>query len=92
MNMFFYALGIASCLSLLVIVIVFIVVALKEKVSKWTYRQQIKHRFDKPPLAKCYCVDCTSYRANGDCRAHDGWTVADCWYCWAATPKERQDK
>ena len=26
---------------------------------KWKYKY--KHRFDKPPLAKCYCKDCRYY-------------------------------
>lgn len=33
-----------------------------EKLIKNKKREyQVKHRFDKPPKAKCYCVDCVYY-------------------------------
>ena len=54
---------------------------------KRAYR--IKHRFDKPPLAKCHCIDCESYgKDDGKCYRHSGWYVADSWFCWAATPSK----
>lgn len=55
---------------------------------KWKYKY--KHRFDKPPLAKCYCKDCRYYISEGncgDCATHNGWKVADNWFCWSAKPK-----
>ena len=31
---------------------------------------QYKHRFDKKPIAKCYCIDCRDYdEKNKFCRA-----------------------
>jgi hypothetical protein len=55
-------------------------------------KKKMKNRFNKPPLAKCYCIDCESYSASdsssGYCYAHKGWGVADCWFCWSATPKK----
>ena len=57
------------------------------KKLKWQYKY--KHRFDKPPLAKCYCKDCRSYfEETGDCAAHTGWKVADNWFCWCAEPRK----
>ena len=55
---------------------------------KWKYKY--KHRFDKPPLAKCYCKDCRYYISKGNCggcATHVGWKVADNWFCWSAEPK-----
>ena len=56
------------------------------------HRYQRKHRFDKPPTAKCYCIDCENYSSWEDddhiCFAHNGWHVADNWFCWSATPKK----
>lgn len=31
---------------------------IKEKIERGKWRRVYKHRFDKPPTAKCYCVDC----------------------------------
>ena len=51
---------------------------------------KIKHRFDKPPLAKCYCIDCRFY---DDERKHcygfhdgSGRKVADDFFCCEADP------
>ena len=32
-----------------------------DKLKNAKRKRQIKHRFDKPPRAECYCVDCTQY-------------------------------
>lgn len=45
-----------------------------------------KHRFDKPPTAKCYCIDCISHSEDGYCRKFGSWCTADNWFCWAAEP------
>lgn len=48
----------------------------------------IKHRFDKPPTAKCYCKDCTRHDDNGKCYKFEGYYTADNWFCWDADPKK----
>ena len=67
-----------------------------EFIKDWIYdlrrEYQYKHRFDKLPTAKCYCVDC-KYHNNetGRCyRFHekDGRLTADCWFCYEAEPKK----
>ena len=58
----------------------------------WVYKY--KHRFDKPPTAACYCVDC---KFHGDDENSVRCTnrkdvileTADEWFCQAAEPKER---
>lgn len=52
-------------------------------------RYAIKHRFDKPPIAKCYCIDCKRHSDDGRCYKFEGWLTADSWFCWDAEPKER---
>lgn len=52
-----------------------------------------KHRFDKPPKADCYCVDCIYYDVNSR-RCHgfheDSYRlVADNMFCYRATPRKR---
>jgi hypothetical protein len=52
---------------------------------KWEHKY--KHRFDKPPVAKCYCKDCKYYSKECNyCTAHVGWRVAENWFCWEAEP------
>ncbi len=47
-----------------------------------------KHRFDKPPLAKCYCRDCEYWRpqTNQCTRNYLGILMAANWFCYDATP------
>lgn len=44
-----------------------------------------KHRFDKPPTAECYCIDCVWYTENIACSKH-GFFVADDYFCYNAKP------
>lgn len=37
---------------------------IKDQIEMAKYRHKRKHRFDKPPTAKCYCKDCRSYEVN----------------------------
>lgn len=65
-----------------------------DKIRKAKYHYKVKHRFDKPPTAKCYCIDCQRYQPikglrNGRCCKFNGWGVADNWFCWDATPKKK---
>ena len=52
-------------------------------------RYIIKHRFDKPPTAKCYCRDCERHDDESNrCYKFDGWYTADNWFCWDAEPRK----
>ena len=67
---------------------------IKGQIERLRYRYIYRHRFDKPPLAKCYCLDCQGWHQNkdapdeGKCWEHAGWVTADCWFCWEAEPRE----
>ena len=57
--------------------------------KKFKYKQ--KHRFDKPPTAKCYCIDCKfrgSQRDYRECSVVNRY-VADEWFCNEADPKTK---
>lgn len=60
---------------------------------KWQYKR--KHRFDKPPTAKCYCKDCKYFKVedgyfNKCTRGHIvNWTIADNDFCWQAEPLKK---
>ena len=58
------------------------------------YKYKRKHRFDNPPIAKCYCIDC-KYWNNGYCSYLKNQHTDDCWFCWYADPmsyNEYKDK
>lgn len=66
---------------------------LKMLFEKLKYKYRVKHRFDKPPMAKCYCVDCERHNNKSDrCYKFDGWYTADNWFCWDAKPREKEPK
>ena len=65
-------------------------------IDKLKYNYHIKHRFDKPPTAKCYCIDCKrhdndtkrcyrfEYKSGYQC-------TADNWFCWEAEPRDKEE-
>ncbi len=60
-----------------------------DKKREW----QIKHRFDKPPIAKCYCIDCefhggqypNSCRLPGSSRC-----TPPSGFCYEARPRKKK--
>lgn len=73
----------------LVIVVYFEILEFIED-KKREYR--IKHRFDKPPTAECYCIDCVKWNKDrGTCYKFNGWGTADNWFCWDAEPRKKVD-
>lgn len=52
-----------------------------------------KHRFDKPPTAKCYCIDCVHHNnETGRCWRLKNWHTDDDWFCWDAEPRKTEEK
>ncbi len=96
MTIIFTAIGIATVtvfgLSIFLLIVDFISDAIHE--AAWIYKY--RHRFDKPPTAACYCIDC---KFHGDATDLTRCTnrkdvvlqTADEWFCQAAEPKERED-
>lgn len=65
----------------------------KEWVHRLKYNYRVKHRFDKPPTAKCYCRDCKRHDPkSGRCYKFKEWLTADCWFCWDAEPNRKEDE
>lgn len=59
----------------------------KEKIQKAKRKIEIKHRFDKKPIEKCYCVDCAYYDKDcGMCYQFDQY-VKDNGFCYKAEPR-----
>lgn len=64
-----------------------------DRIKKWKRKRQIKNRFDKPPTAKCYCIDCAYHEnENGKCyllsQERDFYTN-DMSFCFGAAPRTR---
>lgn len=62
-------------------------------VEEFTYQYQYKHRFDKPPIAACYCRDCNKWDPiDGKCSDHcNSRYMADCWFCCFAEPLTKNE-
>ena len=66
------------------------VMLIKEKIKRVRWKCTYKHRFDKPPTAKCYCIDCQRHGEDGRCHKFEKWITADNWFCWGAEPKDKE--
>ena len=82
-----------TCLGVVafVMIISFAIAILLEAIKCFTTDMKrkfvIRHRFDKQPTAKCYCVDCKYWNEqDGCCSQLSGWRTADSWFCWKAEP------
>jgi hypothetical protein len=100
--------GVITIASLACLLVACALGSFKEFIEGKRYDYQLKHRFDKPPTAKCYCKDCSHWHWEpeniGTCpeggTCDEGFTnkkMADCWFCCFANPmtleeKERRDK
>lgn len=71
-----------------------LIVMVTDHIKKWRRKRQIKKRFDKPPVAKCYCIDCIYHeKKNGKCyllsNERDYYT-GDISFCFQAEPREEE--
>lgn len=90
----FYA-GASTLIVLGFFAICCIVGFIRDGIVKFRWRYKYKHRFDKKPIAKCYCIDCEYHGKNGRCShlsAIDGpsYYTANDWFCWQADPKNKE--
>ena len=79
--------GVASVVFSVGLVIVLAKDSIGDYIDRKKYEYKRKHRFDKPPLAKCYCKDCNYHYDDGRCSRHSGWYTAEEWFCWDAEPR-----
>ena len=89
MNNFIYDLALVGFCALFFAVAVLGNIALDEIdffIWKKKREYQYKHRFDKPPKAKCYCIDCARRDEEGRCYELNRW-VSDDNFCWDAEPR-----
>lgn len=91
MKDFFAAVGWLTVIVIVCFIIYLIFEALKTLFETLKLKYKQKHRFDKPPTAKCYCVDCIHHNnKTGECYRLKGWHTADNWFCWNAEPRKKE--
>lgn len=83
-------LGIAMIIILLVCLLFVLIYIIKEVTCKLKRRYRYKHRYDKKPLAKCYCKDCRNYFEEYNHCVLSGMdrSVPTDWFCKEAIPYE----
>lgn len=91
----FMVIGFLTVLGIIVLLVIAIAQIIIERARDLHIKRIQKHRFDKPPTAKCYCRDCRRWNirdGNGYCEKFSGWCTADSWFCWDAEPTEKLRK
>ena len=85
--------GVIASFVLVLLVIMNVIYRLKTLIEKLTLKYKQKHRFDKPPTAKCYCIDCVYHdNETGRCWRLKNWHTADNWFCWDAEPRKTEEE
>lgn len=88
----FAFIGVLAFICAFILLMVFLIQVINEFIDDKKYEYRRKHRFDNPPTAKCYCVDCKYWRKDdGRCSQFEGYYTADCWFCWKAEPMNRKE-
>ena len=86
--MYFLALTGAMCLVAgLGIMLSCLFQSAKEKIQKSKRKREIKHRFEKPPMAKCYCLDCIHYDTDCYMCYQFNKYIKDDGFCYRAEPR-----
>lgn len=84
--------GLVTLVFTIVIAVRLIFESIRDSIRNWKHTYAYKHRFNKKPIAKCYCFDC-KYHDNetGRCyRFHENSnrTTGDIWFCYEAEPRK----
>ena len=89
--------GAIASLAVIVGMLVFAWMYLEEFIDEAKHKYRYKHRFDKPPTAKCYCIDCKYHdNKNGRCSGLGEFIsgykyTEDNWFCYNADPSEKEE-
>ena len=66
--------------------LVWITETIRKVIDHASYIHKQKHRFDKPPIAKCYCRDCAEWNPERNMCFHLGRCTAAYYFCYDAFP------
>lgn len=83
---FFAIIGILFLIVIVGFILIIIYDLITQKIDELKNYHRIKHRFDKPPIANCYCIDCKSYNRKNERCYRLNRSTADNWFCWNAEP------
>ena len=88
-----YGLAILGACALIgVAILIFLILYqwLSDIIRRVKRQYQYKHRFDKKPIANCYCFDCVRYTKEGNRCGLAGMDkrVPDNWFCKDAVPRK----
>lgn len=89
MIVLFAGIGLSTVAIIVMLVLWLLVEKLTDLLHELKWKYTYKHRFDKPPIAKCYCKDCIYYGRIDDntlCQSLDRHLPSD-WFCKDAKPK-----
>lgn len=88
------SIGLVTLTLLVGVILGLIIVTIWDRILKLIHIYKRKHRFDKPPTAKCYCKDCAYHgilMPNGcECPGRKNYYSPDDGFCHEAKPKERE--
>lgn len=99
----FFIFGVVVSIAFVLGIVIISVIKLHNLIAEYRdakqYEYIINHRFDNPPLAKCYCIDCkycygepTKTGGNVYCRLwNSGVIIQDNSFCYRADPKKKED-
>lgn len=97
----FFMIGVVVSITLVLVIAIISVVKIRDSIADYRdtkrYEYKITHRFDNPPLAKCYCIDCrycfgepTKSGSGVYCDLfNDGIVIQDNSFCYRAQPKSK---
>lgn len=87
------AIGLTTTFALISLIIQALICNVREFISNVRLKYKQKHRFDKSPTAKCYCIDCVYHdHKTGRCQKLRTCNTADDWFCWNAEPRKTEEK
>ena len=94
MNNIFTSIGIVTVIGLGITVLSFAAACIIDQIHEAVWAYKYRHRFDKPPTAACYCIDCKFHGDDTDpsrCTRCTNIIVQTAyeWFCSFAEPKER---
>lgn len=88
------SIGLVTLTLLVGVILGLIIVTIWSRILDLVHSYKLKHRFDKPPTAKCYCKDCKYHgilNSKGcEFPGRRGYYAPSSGFCHEAEPKERE--
>lgn len=89
---FFTLFGMVASVMIIMFIVMIAYYFIVGKIEELKYDYKVKHRFDKPPIANCYCIDCKFYNRENERCYRLNQNTADSWFCWNAERKRVENE